>query len=271
VVWLAAMVAHQPFAESNVNFRYLWFLSAPMFLVFLLFSPKTGGGELNWPVTAYLSGLVLAAGWLSRQFNSPVVWYRRIQTSVLGLSCLAGLLFTSFMHYSDRVYPLLSVITGPATAQNPYPMRLDPTCRLRGWHFLGAEVDKIVAEVTELDGQRPEIAGCSWTMPGELGVYCQGHPRVYSVGPVVGERHSQYDLWPNPIQDGQAFQGRTFIIVGGLTDPVKAGFQCYEPVKHEVTYYERGQPIATWQIWTCRGFQGFTADIGNADNGNRHF
>ena len=51
---------------------YLWWLSAPTFLIFLAFSIKTDGGEVNWPVTAYLSGLVLAIGWLSRQL--PATW-----------------------------------------------------------------------------------------------------------------------------------------------------------------------------------------------------
>ena len=43
-----------------------------MFLVFFAFSFKTGGGELNWPITAYLSGLVLTAAWLGRlRFGRP--------------------------------------------------------------------------------------------------------------------------------------------------------------------------------------------------------
>ena len=45
--------------------------------VFLLFSVKTGGGEPNWPVTAYLSGLVLAAAWLARQLRVAAAWCRR--------------------------------------------------------------------------------------------------------------------------------------------------------------------------------------------------
>jgi hypothetical protein len=271
VVWLAAMIAHQPLAESNANLRYLWFLSAPMFLAFLVLSPKTGGGELNWPVTAYLSGFVLAAGWLSRQLNSPVVWYRRSHSAALTVSCLVGIVLTGFAHYSDRLYPLLGRITGPPTAEKPYPVRgLDPTCRLRGWHFLAAELDKVVAEVAAQEGQRPALAASSWTLPGELGVYSEGHPRVYSVGPVVGERHSQYDLWPNPVRDGEEFDGRTFVIVGGLTDKAKAAFASDRITKREVTFLEHGQPIATWEIWICPGFQGFSADS-ETGNRSRHY
>ena len=61
------------------------------------------------------------------------------------------------------------------------------------------------------------LAGCSWNIPGELGLYCEGQPQAYCVGWAVGERHSQYDLWHNPFDDAEDFKGRTFIIVGGLT------------------------------------------------------
>jgi hypothetical protein len=169
---------------------------------------------------------------------------------------VAGILLTAFAHYSDRTYPLLALLTGPPTDQKPYPLRdLDPTCRLRGWQFLAAEVDRIRAETTDPEGE-PIIAACSWTIPGELGVYCNGQPRVYSIGPIVGERHSQYDLWPNPVNDPQLFQGRTFIIVGGLKDEMYKAFDSVGPTR-KVTYLERGQPITTWHVTVGRGFRSF--------------
>ena len=73
------MFVHRPTVERDPDLRYLWWLSAPMFGVFLAFSVKTGGGEVNWPVTAYLSGLVLTAAWLMRRFQSPRTWYRRTE------------------------------------------------------------------------------------------------------------------------------------------------------------------------------------------------
>src|SRR5205807_520522 len=76
VSWLCAMIAYRPWTEPDAGVRYLWWMSAPMFAVFLAFSFKTGGGELNWPVTAYASGFVLAVAWLERQLHSPRAWYR---------------------------------------------------------------------------------------------------------------------------------------------------------------------------------------------------
>ena len=267
VVWLFAMIAHRPWAETNPDYRYLWWLSAPMFVVFLGFSPKTNGGELNWPVTAYLSGLVLAAGWLTRQLSSTIVWYRRCHACNLGLACAAGLLLTVFAHYSDLTYPVLSRMAGPATARNPYPVRkFDPTCRLRGFDFLAAEVDKMRTAATDANGE-PILAGCSWNLPGELGVYCAGHPAAYSIGPIVGDRHSQYDLWPNPIADSAEFQGRTFIIVGGITPAVRAAFTALEPTQH-IIYHENGQPIASWDVTVAHDFRGFAS---KAEAGERHY
>src|SRR5207247_520060 len=109
----AEMIAHRPWRETVAGHRYLWWMSAPMFLLFLGFSIKTRGGELNWPVTAYLSGLVLSAAWLADQLASPVAWYRRATACNLVLACGAGLFVTLFMHTSHHLYPLLTVIVGP--------------------------------------------------------------------------------------------------------------------------------------------------------------
>src|SRR5438093_1307016 len=79
IVWLAAMIAYRPWksewlvvsgqwpgknAASGFDIsshwplatsHYLWWFSAPTFVVFLLFSFNTGGGEPNWPRAAYIS------------------------------------------------------------------------------------------------------------------------------------------------------------------------------------------------------------------------
>jgi hypothetical protein len=258
-VWVAAMVAHRPTVERDAGVRYLWWLSAPMFALFLGFSFKTGGGEVNWPVTAYLSGLVLGAAWLGRQLESARRRYRRALAVNLALACGLGLLVTVAMHHSDYLQPWLLWLSGPESDANPYPLRsFDPTCRLRGWRQLAAEVDRVRGRLAA-EGIDPVLAGSGWNLPGELGVYCAGHPQAYSVGLVVGDRHSQYDLWPNPVAQpdgGPGFRGRTFLLVGGVTPEVRAGFERVEPTEI-VTYYERGQKIATWLVTVCHGFRGF--------------
>jgi len=43
--------ATNPWPSATPGFRFLWWLSAPIVPAVLAFSLKTGGGELNWPVT----------------------------------------------------------------------------------------------------------------------------------------------------------------------------------------------------------------------------
>jgi len=263
LVWAAAMIAHRPdfrpagrrSHQPDEGALYLWWLSAPMFLMFLAFSPKTDGGEMNWPVTAYLSGLVLSAAWLARQFDDPRRWYRVSTAINLGLACVLGLAVTVFMHHSEWLYPLLTRLAGPPTKSNPFPLRrLDPTCRLRGWRTLAGKVDALRARLRDEEGRDPVLAGTTWSMPGLLGVYCAGHPQAYSLGPLMGDRHSQYDFWDNPLDHRAAFQGRTFVVVNGDEDVLRAAFASVKTT--EVKHEERGQPIASWRLSVCRDFRG---------------
>jgi 4-amino-4-deoxy-L-arabinose transferase-like glycosyltransferase len=257
VAWAAAMIVHRPWREPEPALRYLWWLSAPMFAVFLLFSPKTGGGEVNWPVTAYLSGLVLAVGWLPGQLRHPRPWQRRVAWGCLTSACGLGLVVTVLMHHTEWLHPLLARLAGPPTSAQVMPLRrFDPTCRLRGWRVLAAAVDQLRAELRR-QGTEPVLAGSAWTLPGELGFYCQGHPTVHSLGLAQGDRHSQYDWWhPNPVADAEAFKGRTFILVGDVGREVREAFVAIDPAQ-TVTYSQRGQPLSMWAVSVCRGFRGF--------------
>jgi hypothetical protein len=263
VAWVAALWAHRPWKEPDEGLRYLWWMSAPMFALFLAFSVKTKGGEPNWPITAYVSGLVLMAGWLSRQLDVPTGWYRRLAVGGLGVACGAGLLVTAFVHRSEWTYPLLEKLAGAPTAERPLPLRrLDPTCRLRGWQTLGAALDELRAQLRS-EGTEPVLAGSNWALPGEIGFYCAGHPTVYSVGPALGDRRSQYDEWhPNPFDEPPTeFTGRTFIIVGGYPTSL-GGFDSFDPPRI-VTHYEQGRPVASWTITVARGCRGLRRMGGN--------
>jgi len=258
VAWAGAMVAHRPWVEDDAGKRYLWWMSLPMFTVFLVFSVKTGGGELNWPLAAYLSGLVLAAGWLVGQLQSPRRWYRWVMAAGMGMATALGLLLLVFVHRSDWLWPVIEPLAGPPIAGRPYPLRVfDPTCRLRGWRTLAAEIDRLRAELRANEGQEPVLVATGWFLPGELGFYCTGHPTVYAIGVIQGDRHSQYDLWlPNPIHDPEAFKGRTFIIVGGLSDEVMEGFGWMSRPR-KVEHRQDGRPLAGWIVTVGRDFRFF--------------
>ena len=117
----------------------------------------------------------------------------------------AGVAGTFSLHYGDRLYPQLAALLGGPTPRNPMPLRsLDPTCRLRGWQALAAEVERIRTKLRE-QGENVVIACDAWSVPGEIAFYLADRPPVYSLGLALGDRHSQYDLWhPNPIDDREA-------------------------------------------------------------------
>jgi hypothetical protein len=255
--WLRAMLTHLPWREPRPEVRYLWWMSAPMFVVFFLFGLKTGGGEPNWPVTAYLSGVVLAVPWLVRELRTARGAYRWLTLGGLAVACGAGVGLTLALHYSSAAWPLLARLSGPPTPERPMPLRrLDPTCRLRGYRALGAEVDRACAELRRA-GVEPVLAASGWSLPGEVGFYCRGHPVVYSLGLVFGDRRSQYDFWrPNPLWDPERFVGRTFVFVSPGPPCVEHGFERLERPR-VLTYAEGGHLIARWHVTVCRGFKGF--------------
>jgi 4-amino-4-deoxy-L-arabinose transferase-like glycosyltransferase len=263
--WAAAMWAGRPWKETDDGRRYLWWMSTTMFGVFLAFSVKTGGGEPNWPITAYIAGAVLMADWLSRRLDGPAGWPRRLTAAGLATACGLGLIVTLLVHHSEWTYPLLARLAGTPTRRQPVPLRrLDPTCRLRGWHTLGCAIDELCGEV-RAGGVEPVVAGTGWALPGEIGYYCAGHPTVYSLGPVVGDRYSQYDFWhPNPVDDPSLFMGRTFVIVGALPEHFSPWFESVDSPR-TVTHSEQGQPVASWTVIVCRGFRGFPKLTGRGE------
>jgi 4-amino-4-deoxy-L-arabinose transferase-like glycosyltransferase len=257
VVWVRAMLAHAPWKPAEPPQRFLWWMSAPMFGVFLLFSFKTGGGEPNWPVTAYISGIVLGGPWLVEELRVAGRWYWRGCVGGMAVACLAGVALTVALHYSAWLHPLLAPMAGPVTAQQPFPLRrLDPTLRLRGWRALAVEVDKVRRQIVQQHSE-PVLATTGWSMPGLLGFYCAGHPQVYSLGLAVGDRWSQYDFWrPNPVWDAEQFAGQTFLVV--TANPLDTGrvFDHVETLR-VVEVKEHGYPIGRWVILLCRGYRGF--------------
>ncbi|HEY1376453.1 MAG TPA: glycosyltransferase family 39 protein, partial [Gemmataceae bacterium] len=257
VAWAGGVWAARPWRDPEPSRRYLWCLSLPTFAVFLAASLKTSG-QVNWPAAAYLSGGVLAAGWLDERVRSPRPGVRKATRLAVAGAAALGLALTLVIHYPTTVArPLFVALAGPPTPDRPRPLRrVDPTFRLRGWRTLAAAVDEARAEV-RAGGEEPVVVATIWTLPGVLGAYCDGHPTVYTIGLALGDRWSQYDLWrPNPVRDADAFRGRTFVLVGVPALAVYEAFDAVEPPR-SVVYAEGDQPITDWCVTVARGYRGF--------------
>jgi 4-amino-4-deoxy-L-arabinose transferase-like glycosyltransferase len=247
IVWLCSIWKYRPGPEQNRDDALLWWLSCPVFVLFLLASYRTTG-QPNWPAAGYITGFVLAVS-VVRNAGSTVR-ILLIGTVVLGLSLSVAL------RWPNLIRPIFAMLVPAPTVLAPTPVRrLDPTARLVGWRTLASALDDLRHEQNAKLSEEVLLAGMAWTIPGELAFYCEGHPVAYSFGAAVGDRASQYDVWrPNPVADAQAFAGRTFLYVGdqppaGLFDRVEVG--------QRVTHSEGGVPLATWTIWICTGYRGF--------------
>src|SRR5581483_4440085 len=180
VAWVRALWRHRPWREPRTEIVYLWWMSVPVFVFFGGFSLKNGGGEPNWPVTAYLAGAVLVAGWLAEHMRTGGMWYRRLTVAGILATSGVGLMLTVLIHDTRRAAPLLARLSGTPTAQRPLPMRrFDPTCRLKGRQTLAAAVDDLRDRLRR-EGAEPILACSTWNIPGELGFYCRQQPIVYS-------------------------------------------------------------------------------------------
>jgi Dolichyl-phosphate-mannose-protein mannosyltransferase len=256
VTWIVAIVHYRPWRATIAPTRYLWCMSAPMFALFLCFSLRTRC-EPNWPVTAYLSGLVLAAYWLAEMSTRETsAWAMSLRAGTV-TACALGLGTIVIMHRAELVHPLLASVAGAPTAKQPAPLRnVDPTCRLRGWRYLASQIDLIRKQLRDQGEDDPIIVTASWTLPGEIGFYCQGRPQAYCMGILQGDRHSQYDLWhPNPVEEWEGYVQRTFIFVGEMTLPVKTAFDAIEPAQ-TIVYSVDGRPVASWSVSVCRSYRG---------------
>jgi hypothetical protein len=259
VVWVCALWAYRP-GQSTARVGFLWWMSLPMFVFFALFSLKNGGGEPNWPITAYLSGMVLAAAWLADFLTqaspgpfAPGVILRR---AFFACFTALGLVLSILVHDMRLARPLLTRLAGPPTREQPLPLRgVDPTCRLKGWQTLARAVDNARAELHE-QGIDALVAAGNWALPGEIAFYLDDQPIVYCLGSELGDRHSQYDLWrPNPLADGERFLGRTFILVGIKPSKVAGAFERMEP-ERMVWHFEGDQPVALWTYCIGHGYRG---------------
>jgi hypothetical protein len=264
IAWVGALVRFRPWDSTSIGHRYLWWMSVPTFGMFALSSVRASG-QLNWPVAAYLSGAVLVAGWLPEVLNTQLPRLRRVTRWSFAIAISAGAFFSILAHDTRLITYFVVPLLPSETPVQPSPLRsFDPAARLKGYRYLAGELDLIREQIRKADRNEAVLAGLRWDIPGLLGFYCDGHPQAYSFGLVLRlDRHSQYDLWhPNPVDDAQAFLGRTFIVVGG-GDPriaLASAFTSISPPQ-EVVYREHGQPLARWFVCVCRGFKGFDPSL----------
>lgn len=250
---------HQPDAM-----RFLICATVTPWLVFLAFSPITKI-QPNWPVLALLPGTVLLVGWLARLLRQPATRSTGRVLIVAGTVLGAGSVIV--MHYSHCLTPAFAWLARREPPWNLTPVaKYDPTARLRGWSQLGTAVGEVLA-TERAAGRAPFIVTDDYQTASEIAFYCPGEPPVYCLQAVLGNRQSQYDIWPNPIRDAAEFVGRPCIYVGTLKpELIGHGASAHVALRGErlattVEHRVRGNLYRVWPVYVCAEFAGLPPEL----------
>ena len=188
-VLATAFVGLRQFRNLSDGERFLVIFSAPA--VAVMFGMALRQTMLpNWAAVYYVAALVLVAGWIADRAPSlrsiPASWRR---ATVPGL--VIGFLFVT----AGYLLPPILEATGNAGNR-----KLDPMRRLRG-HQEFADAVAALHRTVPSPEKTLVIALDHRYYTSHLAFYLPDQPRVYR-----WERYdqiaSQYELWPNPIEDG---------------------------------------------------------------------
>lgn len=211
---------------------FLAVMALPVLLICFFFSFKVRI-EPNWPITSYVTGLILAA-WVLRDNIHLPIWRRTALTF-----CTIGLVLSLLIHHSEWLYPLHQKLMPEVSVR-----KWDATSRLKGFLALAADVQELSGQ----QSQPPMILGTNWSLTGALAFHLPGQPAVYCLGPVSGSRQSQYDFWrPNPVFDPSYFAEQDAIIIGDISPQIRQAFESVEETKM-VYAKEHGLVVAQWPV-----------------------
>lgn len=189
--------------ESEGRPAHLFLLSVglPTIGCFLLASLKTGV-EANWPVSGYLTLLVLVADYSRGAWTRGWRW-------MLALGLVTA---------SIAAFPT-------AWARLPVVGDAVPMQRVVGARERAAEVDALRAELRAQTGLEPIVITAAYGDASQLAYYLQGRPTVYDAGKYVGRRESQYDYWAETDLSDPALRGRPAVLFGQPAEKWRGAFE----------------------------------------------
>lgn len=144
--------------------------------------------EPNWPAVFYISGIILAAAWVSGKVSSrfpPVSWKRFYKPGLIFGFVLAG-----FFYFGTFLFQAVGLEGHKA----------DPNRRLRAHDVLGSEFQKVRQTVPGYE-EMFVLATGHRDYASYLAFYLDDQPRVYRYEP-YDRINSQYEMWPDPLEAG---------------------------------------------------------------------
>ncbi len=229
------------FPERDARENGLLFLWCPSVVVFTATVAVAlhGRVEGNWAVAAYISGMILVAVLVDRQWRTTIgkIWH--------GLSLLLALALSLLILFPNIGYAL-GLRLGAAN---------DRTNELYGWKQMADRAGEVR---TALGGpQKCFVFGVNYRIPSELAFYLSDHPETYSL--FLHDRANEYMFW----EDEKELIGKNAVFVN-VSDTQKhladcrAVFTRVVPQRPLFIYRKPyKEPIRVVQIYACYGFKGY--------------
>ena len=226
--------------------------------------------EVNWPAASYFTGMILLAGVVVQGWNSTEPRIRRDWRIWGTVVVLWGVLLSAVAMNLQRLYPFVARKLAPLQGTDRYdksiyfPGRWDPAAKkLRGFEQRAAAIAAICQEMRGRTGQEPLVITGRYDTSSSLAFYLPGQPFVFSIGSAIGERHSQYDLWPGLNErkpSGELrYSGRPAVIVNvgnneghdWIHEVITPAFDHVDPPE-DVPVYVDG--VLLWHVTVMRGY-----------------
>jgi hypothetical protein len=171
--------------RTQFKARFLMLFSLPLLLLYAVLSLKRAG-QPNWTAPAFLSlGILSVALWLEAARTSRAK--ARFAVAAMGVGLFMSLLIIN----TDL----------PRQCGIPWPYRLDPGSRLRGWKTAACSVDALRKQFEQSTGKPVFLIGNKYQTSASLSFYLPdkrlegpGHPPVYIAESQMIE--NQFSFWP---------------------------------------------------------------------------
>ena len=212
--------------------------------------------QTNWPGPAYVTLIVLAAGFVADRAANAVSWRRWKGVVIAAVAIGIG------AHVIGREPAMLIRPLRAIGLPEDKLAAIDGLSRLRGWEELGRRV----GEEARALGDETIILCDSYMQTALMAFYVRGRPRTYYAGSYFTRpsRMTQYDLWDDCRLDRPELVGRNVVYVGKggpMPDPLPAAFDRVEKLA-EIPVYAGGVVVETFKVWRGWNFKGLARPTG---------
>lgn len=232
-----------PFPISDTLRRFALAFTLPMLVVCVINATRSKL-EINWPISAHMTGIALVAAWWAH------LWSQGKRGMVVALMA-PSVVIQAFAWYPEGI---------TFTGYRPTGRAVSKLTENRGWKKIEAAMREEIAVLQRETGEAPFRAAVNYKVSATLTYLAPNHEETACLFP--GTRRNQFSLWTKP----ETLVGRDAVLaLDHDPEPVISGlrpmFESLDPPRRiEVFEPAFDGPIKTWYIIRCRGFRGYDPD-----------